>query len=59
MVVFLLEGQNVATEYLVRVQVGQEFQASLVVSVDINVEKLSLQAVVSDGIMNAIDVFTL
>ena len=58
MVVFLLEGQDVATENLIRVEIRQELQSSLIVGVDVSIKKLSLEAIVSDNIMYTVNVFT-
>lgn len=58
MVVFFLEGQDVATENLIRVEIRQELQSSLIVGVDVSIKKLSLEAIVSDNIMYTVNVFT-
>lgn len=38
MVVFFLEGQDIATENLIRVEIRQELQSSLIVGVNISIK---------------------
>lgn len=58
MVVLLLVGKDVFSENFIRMEAWQKLQTFFVISVDIDIIELSIQAFISDSIMYAINILT-